>query len=178
MDGLLPINHIDELFPRHRGRAPTIHIDELFPSTQMDELPLYTLTSPSLQLRWTGSSLLFILMISSLNSDVRAPTIHINELFPQLRWMSSYNSHRRALRSKQTDELLPINHIDELFPRHRGRAPTIHIDELFPSTQMDELPLYTLTSPLLQLRWTGSFLLFVLTSSSPQLRWTSSHNSY
>ena len=48
MDGFLPINHIDELFPRHRGRAPTIHIDELFPSTQMDKLPLYTLTSPSL----------------------------------------------------------------------------------------------------------------------------------
>ena len=97
------------------------------------------------------------------------------DIFPQLRWTSTYNSHRRALLSRQTDELLPINHIDELFPRHRVRAPTIHIDELFPSTQMDELPLYTLTSPSLQLRWTGSFLLFVLMISSPQLRWTSSH---
>ena len=144
----------------------------------MDELSLYTLTSPSLQFRWTGFWPQFVLMSSSLNSDGRAPTIHIDELFSQLRWTSFYNSHRRALPSRQTDELLPINHIDELFPRHRGRAPTIHIDELFPSTQMDELPLYTLTSPSLQLKWTGSFLLFVLMSSSPQLRWTSSHNSY
>ena len=133
----------------------------------MDELTLYTLTSPSLQFRWTGSYPQFVLMSSSLNSDGRAPTIHIDELCPQLRWTSSYNSHRRALPSRQTDELLPINHIDELFPRHRGRAPTIHIDELFPSTQMDELPLYTLTSLSLQLRWTGSSLLFVLMSSSP-----------
>ena len=36
------------------GRASTIHIDELFPSTKMDELPLYTLTSSSTQLRWTS----------------------------------------------------------------------------------------------------------------------------
>ena len=144
----------------------------------MDELLLYTLTSPSLQFRWTGFCPQFVLTSSSPNSDGRAPIIHIDELFPQLRWTSSYNSHRRALPSRQTDELLPINHIDELFPRHRGRAPTIHIDELFPSIQMDELPLYTLTSPSLQLRWTGSSLLFVLMSSSPQLRWTSSHNSY
>ena len=144
----------------------------------MDELPLYTLTSPSLQFRWTASCPQFVLTSSSPNSDGRAPTIHIDELFPQLRWTSSYNSHRRALPSRQTDELLPINHIDELFPRHRGRAPTIHIDELSPSTQMDELPLYTLTSPSLQLRWMSSSLLFVLMSSSPQLRWTSSYNSH
>ena len=144
----------------------------------MDEIPLYTMTSPSLQSRWTGSCPQFVLTSSSLNLDGRAPTIHIDELFPQLRWTSSYNSHRRALPSRQTDELLPINHIDELFP----------------PTSMDELPLYTLTSPSLQSRWTGSCPQFVLTSSSPnsdgraptihidelfpQLRWTSSYNSH
>ena len=138
---------------------------------------LLTLTSPSLQLRRTGSSLLFVLMSSSSNLDGRAPTIHsdepftatqmdgllpiirIDELFPQLRWTSSHNSYWRALPSTQMDELL-------LF---------IHIGELFPSIQMGELPLHTLTSPSLQLRRTGSSLLFVLMSSSPKLRWTSSH---
>ena len=125
----------------------------------MDELPQFILTSPSLQLRWMGSSLQFVLTSSSPNSDGRAPIVHSDEPFT----------------ATQMDGLLPINHIDELFPRHRGRAPTIHIDELFPSTQMDELPLYTLTSPSLQLRWTGSSLLFVLMNSFPQLRWTTSH---
>ena len=103
------------------GRAPTIYIDEALPSTQMDELLLFTLTSPSLHFRWTGSFLLFtltspslhikqtgsflqfILMSSSLNSDGRAPTIHIDEPF------TAY----------QTDGLLPIILIDELFPQLR-----------------------------------------------------------
>ena len=43
---------------------------------------LLTLTSPSLQFRWTGSCPQFILTSSSLNSDGRAPTIHIDELSP------------------------------------------------------------------------------------------------
>ena len=78
--------------------------------TQMDELLLFTLTSPSLQLRWTGSHLQnYTLTSSPLNSDGRAPTIHIDKALPltqmdelllftltssspQLRWMSSHST--------------------------------------------------------------------------------------
>ena len=117
------------------GRAPTIHIDELLPSTQMDELPQYTLMSPSLHFRWTGSCLQILLT---------SPSLHV-------RWAGSFLQFILTSSSLNSD----------------GRAPTIHIDELLPSTQMDELPQYTLTSPSLHFRWMGSFLQFTLTSSSP-----------
>ena len=60
------------------GRAPTTTlIDEALPSTQMDELPLFKPTSPSLQPRWTGSHL----------------QLFLTKLFTQLRWTSSYYSN-------------------------------------------------------------------------------------
>ena len=82
-DGQAPTIHIDEPFAATQMDVlpPTTHIDGALPSTQMDELLLFTLASPSLQLRWTGSHLLFILTSSPLNSDGRAPTIHIDEPF-------------------------------------------------------------------------------------------------
>ena len=136
------------------GLPPTTLIDEALPSTQMDELLLYTLTSPSLQLRWTGSHQQFIL----------------TKLFPQPRWTSSYYTLRRA----------PTIHSDEPFAATQmdGLPPTTLIDEALPSTQMDELLLYTLTSPSLQLRWTGSHLQLLLTKLFPQLIWTSSYYTH
>ena len=107
----------------------------------MDEPLLFTLTSPPLHIRQTGSFLQFLLTSSSLNSDGRALTIHIDE--PSTAY--------------QTDGLLP----------------TIHIDEGHPSTQMDEPLRFTVTSPPLHIRQTGSFLQFILTKLFPQLRWTS-----
>ena len=145
----------------------------------MDELLLFTLTSPSLHFRWTGSFLQFLLTSSSLNSDGRAPTIHSDE--PSTAY--------------QADRLLLTIHIDEAHPStSNGRAPTIdepstayqtdgllptiHIDEAHPSTQMDELLLFTVTSPPLHIRQTGFFLQFILTKLFPQLRWTSSYYSH
>ena len=133
------------------GLLLTIHIDEAHPSTQMDEPLLFTLTSPALHIRQTGSFLQFLLTSSSLNSDGRAPTIHIDE----------------PSTACQTDGLLPTIHIDEAYPSTQmdelllftvtspplhirqtgsflqslltsspfnsdGRAPTIYLDE--PST--------------------------------------------
>ena len=89
MDGILPIIHIDELFPSTQKDELLLFALTSSSSTQKDELPLYTLTNPSLQLRWTGSCLLFILTSSS----------------PQLRRTSSYYSHCRALPSTQKEEL-------------------------------------------------------------------------
>ena len=100
----------------------------------MDELLLFTLTSPSLQLRWSGSHLQLILTSSSLNPDGRAPTIH-------------------------TDDPFAATQMD-------GLPPTTLIEEAQPSTQMDERLLYILTSPSLQLRWTGSHLQLKLQCSS------------
>ena len=129
----------------------------------MDELLLFTLASPSLHIRQTGSCLQILLTSSPLNSDGRAPTIHIDEPFTAL----------------QTDGLLPTIYIDEPFAALQtdGLLPTIHIDEAHPSTQMDEPLLFTLTSPSLHFRWTGSFLQFILTRLIPQLRWTSHYYS-
>ena len=129
MDGLLLQLLSTKLFPQPRwtsscytlrralrcnsdGRAPTYNsYRRALPSTQMDELLLFTLTSPSLQLRWTGSHIQLLSTSSSLNLDGRAPAIHsdepfaatqmdglpptthIDELFPQPRWTSSYYSH-------------------------------------------------------------------------------------
>ena len=90
MNELLPIIHIDELFPQHRwrsscllfvlassslnldGRAPTINSDESFTTTQMDGLlPIIHIDElfPSTQ---KDDLLLFTLTSSSLNSDGRA----------------------------------------------------------------------------------------------------------
>ena len=131
------------------GLPPTILIDEALPSTQMEELLLFTLTSPSLhfrrtgsfipiilkklfpQLKWTSSYKIIltsfykiILTSSSLNLDGRTPTIHRDELFPI------------AL----PDELFPIALLDELFlTAIPGELfPTTLPDELSPSTHVDE----------------------------------------
>ena len=108
-DGRAPTIHIDEPFAATQmdGLPPTTHIDGALPSTQMDELLLFTLASPSLQLRWTGSHPLFILTSSPLNSDGRAPTIHIDEPFA----------------ATQMDGLPPTTHID-------GALPSTQMDEL------------------------------------------------
>ena len=129
----------------------------------MDEPLLLTLTSPSLHFRWMGSFQQILLTRSPLNSDGRAPTIHIDEPFTAL----------------QTDGLLPTIYIDEPFAALQtdGLLPTIHIDEAHPSTQMDEPLLLTLTIPSLHFRWTGSFLQFILTRLIPQLKWTSPYYS-
>ena len=151
----------------------------------MDELLLFTLTSPSLQLRWTGSHLQLILTSSSLNPDGRAPTIYTDEPLaaPQMDGLPPTTLIDEALPSAQMDELLLYTltcpslhckwkgfHLQLILTSSSlnpdGRAPAIHSDEPFVSTQMDELLLFTLTSPSLQLRWTGSHLQLILTSSS------------
>ena len=90
------------------GLPPNIHIDEALSSTQMDELPLYTLTSPSLQLRRTGSHLQLILTSSSLNPDRRAPAIHNDEPFAatHIDGLPPTTFIDEALPSPQRDELL------------------------------------------------------------------------
>ena len=129
----------------------------------MDEPLLFTLTSPSLHIRQTGSFLQFMLTSSSLNSDGRVPTIYIDEPFTAL----------------QTNGLPHTIYIDEPSTANQtdGLLPTIHIDEAHPSTQTDEPLLFTLTSPPLYIRQTGSFLQILLTKLVPQLRWTSPYNS-
>ena len=120
--------------------------------------------------------------------------LFLTKLFPQLRWTSSQYSHRRALRCNSngraptynllltklflnSDGRAPTIHTNEPFAATQmdGLLPTIHIEEARPSTQMDELLLCTLTSPSLQLRWTGSHLQFILTKLFPQPRRTSSY---
>ena len=108
----------------------------------MDELPLYTMTSPSLQFGWTGSCPQFILTSSSLNSDGRAPTIHTDELCPQDRRTSSCLLIILTSSSLNSD----------------GRAPTIHTDELCPQDRRtSSCLLIILTSSSPQLRWTSSY---------------------
>ena len=125
------------------GLPPTIHIDEALSSTQMDELLLYTLTSPSLQLRWTGSHYNSYRRSSSLNSDGRAPTIHTDEPFA----------------ATQMDRLPPTIHIDEALP-------STQMDELLLYTQPSpSLQLrwtgshlqFILTKLFPQPRWTSSY---------------------
>ena len=96
------------------GLLPTIYIDEAHPSTQMDEPLLFTLTSPSLHFRWTGSLLQLLSMSSSLNMDelllftVTSPSLHIKQTgssllststssSKQLYLTSSYSLNGRAL---------------------------------------------------------------------------------
>ena len=145
------------------GLLPTIHINEAHPSTLMDEFLLFTVTSPPLHIRQTGSFLQSLLTSSPLNSDGRAPAIHSDKPFSSL----------------QTDGLPPTIYVDELFTALQtdGLLPTIHIDEAHSSTQMNEALIFTLMSPPLHIKWTGSFLQFILTKLIPQLRWTSSYYS-
>ena len=151
------------------GLLLTIHIDEAHPSTQMDEPLLFTMTSPSLHYKQTGSFLQFSLTSSTLNSDGRAPTIYINEPFTALQngRAPSYNSYWRGS-PLNTDGRAPTIHSDEPFVALQtdGLLLTIHIDEVHPSTQMDEPLLFTVTSPSLHSKPMGSFLQFSLTSST------------
>ena len=108
----------------------------------MDETLLFTLTSPSLHFRQTGSFLQFILTSSPRNSDRRAPTIYVDEPFTTL----------------QMDGLLLTIHIDELL-LFTLTSPLLHFK------QTGSFPLFTLTSPSLHIRQTGSCLQILLTSS-------------
>ena len=145
----------------------------------MDELLLFTVTSPSLYFKQTGFFLQFLLTSSPANSYGRAPTIHsdepftalqtdgllltilIDELSPQHRWTSSYYLRLTSpsLHFKQTGSFLqflltssPLN--------SDGRAPTIHSDEPFTALQTD-----------------GLLLTILIDELSPQHRWTSSYYS-
>ena len=138
------------------GLPPTTLIDEALPSTQMDELLLFTLTS------------------SPLSSDGRAPTIHMDELFPQFRWTSSYHSFGRALPSVNMDELLLLTSSSL---NSDGRAPTIHTDDPFAALQTDGLPPTNYIDEALLSAQMDELLLFILTKLFPQLRWTSSYYS-
>ena len=143
----------------------------------MDELLLFTLTSPSLQLRWTVSHLQLILKSSSLNPDGRAPTIHTDVLFAATK-MDGFPPTTlidEALPSTQMDELLlytptrPSLHLrwtgshlqliltsSSLNPD--GRNPAINSDEPFAATQIDGLHLQLLLTKLFpQLRGTSSY---------------------
>ena len=126
------------------GLLLTIHINEDLPSTQMDELLLFTLTSPSLHFRWTGFFLQFLLTSSSLNSDGRAPTIYIDEPSLHFRCTGSFLQFLLTSSSLNSDGRALTIYIDEPFTTLQtdGLLPTIPIDELFP-----------------QLRWTSSYYL-------------------
>ena len=124
------------------GLPPTIHIDEALPSTQMDELPLYTLTSPSLQLRWTGSHLQLILTSSSLNPHGRAHDIHSDKPFAA--------TQRDGLpHNTLIDEALPSTQMDELL-LYTLTSPSLQLRWTGSLLQLLSTKLYP------QLRWTGS----------------------
>ena len=117
----------------------------------MDELPQYTLTSPSLHFRRTGpflpiiltklfpqlrwaSSYKIILTSSSLNSDGQTPTIHKDELFPIAlpNELFPIALPGELFPTTLPDELSPSTHVDE-------RYSTTYTDEPFPSARKDEL---------------------------------------
>ena len=124
----------------------------------MDELSLFTVTSPSLHFKQTGSLLQYLLTSSSFNSIRRAPLLFtIDEPYTAL----------------QTDGLLLQFLLTSSPLNTDGRALTIHSDEPLtalqtdglllqflltssPSTQTDELLLFTVTSPSLHFKQTGS----------------------
>ena len=167
MDGLLPIIHIDELFPltqkdelllfaltssslNSEGRAPTIHSDEPFAASQMDGLlPIILIDELFPQLRWTSSCLLFtqtsscLLLIWTSSSQ----QFYLTSSSQQLYLTSSYYSHGRALPNSST-----------------LRVPTIHMDELFPTALSDELFSTALPDELLLFTWTSSSQQLYLTS--------------
>ena len=152
------------------------------------------MTSPLLHIRQTGSFLQFVLTSSPLNSDGRAPTIHIDEPFTALQTdglppticvdepfkqkgsLLLFTLTSPSLHFRQTGSLLQFTLtsrftallIDELLP-------IIHKHELFQTALPDELLLFTWTSShnslpdeLFQTALPDELLLFT---------WTSSHNS-
>ena len=116
----------------------------------MDELLLFTLTSPSLQLKQTSSFLQILLTSSPLNTDGRAPTICNDEPFNATQtdgllpsnfvdelllftWTSSHHSLLDELfQTARPDDLSPLTHVAELYP-------TTHTDEPSPTSPKDEL---------------------------------------
>ena len=129
-------------------KAHTIHSEELLPSVDMDELLLYTLTSPSLHFKQTGSSLL----IDELSLQHRGTNsyLHSDELlYPAQATLTQESDQLRLHRYSALNASKAIE----------PKAHTIHSEELLPSVDMDELLLYTLTSPSLHFKQTGSSLL-------------------
>ena len=117
----------------------------------MDELILFTLTSPSLHFRWTGSFLQILLTDSSFNSDGRAPTIYDDEPFTAYQtdgllllftWMSSYNSlPDEFFQTALPDDLSPLTHVAELYSiTHTDEpSPTVPKDKLYSPPTIDDL---------------------------------------
>ena len=103
-DGRAPIAHNDEPFTvlQTYGLLPTTPIDELSTQHEWTSSYFFTMTSPSLYFKQTGSSLQFSLTSSPFNTDGRAPIAHNDEPFTVL----------------QTDGLLPTTPIDELSTQH------------------------------------------------------------
>ena len=108
----------------------------------------FSLTSPSLHFKQTGSFLQSLLTSSPLNPNRRAltltsPILHIRQTGSFLQFLLTSS---------------PLN--------PDGRAPTIYIDEPFTALQTDGLPLTIyIDEPLLHFKQTGSSLQFLLTSS-------------
>ena len=112
----------------------------------MDEPLLFTLTSPSLHFRQTGSFLQFIL----------------TKLIPQLRWTSPTIYIGEPSTAYQTDGLLPTIHIDEALP-------STQMDELLLFTLTSPSLHFRQTGSCLQFTRTSSSQQLYLTSSSQQL---------
>ena len=129
------------LLIKQTGSFLQILIDELSPQHRWTSSYYLTLASPLLHFRQTGSSPQFSSTSSPLNTDGRALTIYVDEPFT----------------AHQTDGLLPTTLIDELSPQHRWTSSYYH--------QLTKL-LFTLTSPPLLIKQTGSSPQFSLTSSS------------
>ena len=121
----------------------------------MDELLLFTLTSPLLHFRQTGSFQQLSLTSSPLNTDERALTIYIDGPFTArqtdglhpILTGSPPNSDGRVpticidepFTATQTDGLLPTNSVDELFPQYRWTSSCYSSDELFQTARLDDL---------------------------------------
>ena len=144
----------------------------------MDELLLFTLTSPLPHFKQTGSFPQFLLTSSPLNTDGRALTIYDDEPF------TAY----------QTGELLPTIHIDEPLLHFKQTGSFLQFLLTSSPLNSDGRALTTVypTSSSRQLYLTSSYYLHgrafttvCLTSSSKQalsdelllFTWTSSHNS-
>ena len=133
------------------GRAPTIHSDEPFTALQTDGLLLTILIDElSPQHRWTSS---YYIRLTS-------PSLHFKQTGSFLQFLltsSPLNSDGRA----------PTFHSDEPFTAYQsdGLLLTILIDELSPQHRWTSSYYLRLTSPLLHISQTGSFLQFLLTSS-------------
>ena len=110
----------------------------------MDELLLFTLTSPSLHFRWMGSFLQIILTSPSPQIKQTGSCLLFTLTSPSLhfRWTGSFLQFLLTSSSLNSD----------------GRAPTIYIDEPFTALQMDGLlPTIPIDELFPQLRWTSSY---------------------